>query len=79
MSLPQLGIIRFLNVCMTAALPLTFLTCVSSVAWQAEAEEWINLVNASSSIFTRLGLAVVDVCVEGRKKKQQEQTRFRFH
>lgn len=43
---------------------LTFLTRVSSIARQAEAEEWIDLVNASSSIFTRFGLAVVDVWVQ---------------
>lgn len=31
-----------------------FLTCVSSIAGQAKAEEGINLVDASASIFTRL-------------------------
>lgn len=38
-----------------------FLTHVSSVAGQAKAEEGINLVDASASICTRLGLAVVNV------------------
>lgn len=38
-----------------------FLTSVSSVAWQAKTEEGINFINASPSVFTRLGLAVINV------------------
>lgn len=38
-----------------------FLARVSSVAGQAKAEEGINLVNTSASIFTWLRLAVIDI------------------
>lgn len=55
-------------VCVCVHQPLTFLTHVSSVAGQAKAEEGINLVDASASICTRLGLAVVNVCGEGKKQ-----------
>lgn len=47
--------------------PLTFLACVSPVAGQAEAEEWINLVDAGASIFTWLRLTVIDIFREGEK------------
>lgn len=49
-------------------LTLTFLACVSSIAGQAKAEEWINLVDASASIFAWLRLAVINVCEEEKKK-----------
>lgn len=47
---------------------LTFLTRVSSIAGQTKAEEWINLVDASASIFTWLGLAVINICEKGKKQ-----------
>lgn len=38
-----------------------FFTHVSPVTGQAEAEERVNLVNASASVFARLGLAVINI------------------
>lgn len=52
-----------------ASVPLTFLACVSSIAGQAEAEEWVNLVDASASVLARLRLAVVNVC---RRETERE-------
>lgn len=49
----------------------TFLTCISPVTGEAKAEESINLVNTSAPIFTRLRLAVINICVweRGRSSK----------
>lgn len=61
----------FIHVYVCSVLTLTFLAHVSSVTGQAKAEEWINLVNASASIFTWLWLAVIYVCEGGKKKNSK--------
>lgn len=53
---------------LSAAVLLTFLTRVSSVARQAKTEEWINLVHAGPSIFTWFRLAVIYICEEEGEK-----------
>lgn len=54
-ALTQPGVIFiYLCVFVCCILTLTFLACVSSIARQAKAEEGINLVDASASIFTWL-------------------------
>ena len=57
---------------------LTFLACVSSVAGQAKAEEGINLVDASASIFTWLGLAVVNICGDEKSSNKGEEERLQI-
>lgn len=57
------------TVCTVSSI-LTFLAHVSSITGQAKAKEWINLVNASASIFTWLWLAVIYVCEGGKKNSK---------
>lgn len=67
LPLTYLGLL-VIHVYVCSILTLTFLACVSSITGQAKAEEWINLVDASASIFTWLWLAVIDVCEEEKKR-----------
>lgn len=43
---------------------LTFLTAVTFITRQAEAEERVGLVDAGASVLTRIRLAVVYICEE---------------
>lgn len=46
---------------------LTFLTAITFVTGQAEAEERVGLVDARASVLTRIRLAVVYICEEEQK------------
>lgn len=46
---------------------LTFLAAITFITGQAEAEERVDLVDASASVLARLRLAVVYICGEERE------------